>query len=166
GLTRGEILCGGAVPLDAGLADGAYFPPTLIDGVDPAAPLAQEEIFGPVLTVNTFAGEDEAVALANGTEYARLAALWARALSRAPAGGRGRGGPGLRQHLRRRRRCRIAVRRIPKIRLRQGEGPCRPRRGHSHQNRCGETVNPRLAPAQRACSGDQHNAQQFQEILR
>ena len=83
GLTEGEILCGGAVPLDAGLADGAYFPPTLIDGVDPAATLAQEEIFGPVLTVNTFAGEDEAVALANGTEYALLAALWTRDLSRA-----------------------------------------------------------------------------------
>ncbi|HET6737161.1 aldehyde dehydrogenase family protein [Mycobacterium sp.] len=45
--------------------------------------VAQEEIFGPVLTVNTFQDEQEAVALANGTDYALLAALWTRDLSRA-----------------------------------------------------------------------------------
>ncbi|MGI5218854.1 aldehyde dehydrogenase family protein [Nocardia sp. CA-290969] len=83
GRTRGEIRCGGAVPTDDHLAEGCYFPPTLIDGVDPAAAIAQEEIFGPVLTVNTFADEDQALALANGTEYALLAALWTRDLSRA-----------------------------------------------------------------------------------
>ncbi|NKY59092.1 aldehyde dehydrogenase family protein [Nocardia flavorosea] len=83
GLTRGEILCGGAVPTGNELTEGCYFPPTLIDGVDPAAAIAQEEIFGPVLTVNTFADDDQALALANGTEYALLAALWTRDLSRA-----------------------------------------------------------------------------------
>ncbi|MEU4431016.1 aldehyde dehydrogenase family protein [Nocardia rhamnosiphila] len=83
GLTRGEILCGGTLPTGGRLTEGAYFPPTLIDGVDPAATIAQEEIFGPVLTVNTFTDDEQALALANGTDYALLAALWTRDLSRA-----------------------------------------------------------------------------------
>lgn len=83
GRTEGEILCGGAPPTGNRLAEGAYFPPTLIDGADPAGAIAQEEIFGPVLTVNTFTDEEQALALANGTEYALLAALWTRDLSRA-----------------------------------------------------------------------------------
>ncbi|QHE67608.1 aldehyde dehydrogenase family protein [Rhodococcus sp. WAY2] len=82
-LTKGEIVCGGIVPEDEPLAGGAYFAPTLIDNVDPASPIAQEEIFGPVLVVNSFAGEEEAVALANGTEYALLGSVWTADLSRA-----------------------------------------------------------------------------------
>jgi aldehyde dehydrogenase (NAD+)/betaine-aldehyde dehydrogenase len=83
GVVKGEIICGGSTPADAALADGAYFSPTLIDGVDPDSLIAQEEVFGPVLTVNTFSDEDEAVALANGTSYGLLAALWTRDVSRA-----------------------------------------------------------------------------------
>jgi aldehyde dehydrogenase (NAD+) len=83
GTTKGEILCGGERPDDAGLADGCYFAPTLIDDVDPAAEIAQEEIFGPVLTVNKFSDEDEAVSLANGTAYGLLGAAWTSDLSRA-----------------------------------------------------------------------------------
>ncbi|MFI5717607.1 aldehyde dehydrogenase family protein [Nocardia sp. NPDC051750] len=82
-VTQGEILCGGGPPNVPGLSDGAFFAPTLIDGVDPTAPIAQDEIFGPVLTVNTFTEEQEALALANGTDYALLAAVWTRDLSRA-----------------------------------------------------------------------------------
>ena len=83
GLTQGEILCGGTVPTDAGLSRGAYFSPTLIDGVDPGSMIAQQEIFGPVLTVNSFADDDEALALANCTDYGLLAAVWTTDLSRA-----------------------------------------------------------------------------------
>ncbi|QIX52657.1 aldehyde dehydrogenase family protein [Rhodococcus sp. DMU1] len=82
-MTKGEILVGGTAPDDPSLAGGAYFLPTLIDDVDPASPIAQEEIFGPVLVVNTFATEDEAIALANGTQYALLGAVWTADLSRA-----------------------------------------------------------------------------------
>jgi aldehyde dehydrogenase (NAD+) len=81
--TKGDIVCGGGVPTDPDLAAGAYFSPTLIVGVDPASAIAQEEIFGPVLTVNSFADEDEAVALANGTEYGLLASVWTSDISRA-----------------------------------------------------------------------------------
>src|SRR5205814_7388512 len=45
--------------------------------------IAQDEIFGPVITVNTFADEDEAIDLANGTEYGLLGAVWTSDLSRA-----------------------------------------------------------------------------------
>jgi len=80
---KGEILCGGGPPKDAQLADGAYFAPTVIADVDPTSPIAQEEIFGPVLTVNRFFGEDEAIRLANGTQYGLIGAVWTTDLSRA-----------------------------------------------------------------------------------
>lgn len=83
GNTKGEIVCGGEPLTDTGLAGGSYFAPTLIDDVDPAAEIAQEEIFGPVLTVNKFDDEEEAVSLANGTPYALLGAVWTANLSRA-----------------------------------------------------------------------------------
>jgi aldehyde dehydrogenase (NAD+)/betaine-aldehyde dehydrogenase len=81
--TKGEILCGGSVPRDEHLTQGCYFAPTLIDDVDPASQIAQEEIFGPVITVNTFRDEDEAIGLANGTQYGLIAAAWTADLSRA-----------------------------------------------------------------------------------
>lgn len=80
---KGEILCGGGPPNDARLAEGAYFAPTIIDGADPASPIAQEEIFGPVLTVNRFSTDDEAIELANGTQYGLLGAVWTSDLARA-----------------------------------------------------------------------------------
>ncbi len=80
---NGETLCGGAPPHDAPLADGAYFAPTVIAGVNPASTIAQEEVFGPVLTVNRFFDEDEAIGLANGTQYGLLGAVWTTDLSRA-----------------------------------------------------------------------------------
>ncbi|MFF3567490.1 aldehyde dehydrogenase family protein [Nocardia jiangxiensis] len=82
-LTKGEVLLGGSIPDDPSLAGGAYFSPTLVDGVDPQADIAQQEIFGPVLVCNTFDTEEEALALANGTEYALLGAIWTKDLSRA-----------------------------------------------------------------------------------
>ncbi|GLY38898.1 aldehyde dehydrogenase [Amycolatopsis sp. NBRC 101858] len=79
----GELVTGGTIAEPDGITGGAYFAPTLIDGVDPAAPIAQEEVFGPVLTTMRFSTEEEAIALANGTEYALLGAVWTRDLSRA-----------------------------------------------------------------------------------
>ena len=78
-----DIVFGGTIAEPDGITGGAYFTPTLIDRVDPAAPIAQEEIFGPVLVVTPFATEDEAVELANGTDYALIGAVWTRDLARA-----------------------------------------------------------------------------------
>jgi acyl-CoA reductase-like NAD-dependent aldehyde dehydrogenase len=70
-----EMLVGG-VPLERG--PGYYVDPTVFTGVDMDARVAREEIFGPVLTVIPFEGEDEAVALANDVEFGLSANIWTR----------------------------------------------------------------------------------------
>lgn len=62
---------------------GSYLAPTVFDRVDPASRIAREEIFGPVLSVLTFDDLDEAVRLANATEYGLAAGLWTSGLSTA-----------------------------------------------------------------------------------
>ncbi len=64
---------GGAVHPDLG---GLYYQPTLLTGAAPGAEILAEEVFGPVLTLQTFAGQQEAVALANGTRYGLAATLF------------------------------------------------------------------------------------------
>ena len=56
--------------------EGYFYPPTLFTGVAPAATIAQEEIFGPVLVTTTFRTPAEAVALANNTRYGLAASVW------------------------------------------------------------------------------------------
>jgi aldehyde dehydrogenase (NAD+) len=55
---------------------GFFFPPTLFTGVAPAATVAQEEIFGPVLVSTTFRTHDEALSLANNSRYGLAASIW------------------------------------------------------------------------------------------
>ncbi|MFJ4364165.1 aldehyde dehydrogenase [Streptomyces chartreusis] len=62
---------------------GTYLEPTVFDGVAPTMRLAREEIFGPVLSVLAFDDLDEAVRLANATEYGLAAGLWTSDLSTA-----------------------------------------------------------------------------------
>ncbi|MFF2509059.1 aldehyde dehydrogenase [Streptomyces sp. NPDC058067] len=62
---------------------GSYLQPTVFDQVNPGMRLAREEIFGPVLSVLTFDDLDEAVTLANATEYGLAAGLWTSDLSTA-----------------------------------------------------------------------------------
>jgi acyl-CoA reductase-like NAD-dependent aldehyde dehydrogenase len=63
--------------------DGFFASPALLDGVDQASPFVQDEIFGPVLTVQPFDTEDEAIRLANGTAYGLSAGLQTRDVTRA-----------------------------------------------------------------------------------
>jgi acyl-CoA reductase-like NAD-dependent aldehyde dehydrogenase len=77
-----KILTGGAPPVRDSLAGGFYLEPTVVKA-DPGSQVCQEEIFGPVVTVTTFATEEEAIAIANGTEYGLGGGLWTRDLSRA-----------------------------------------------------------------------------------
>ncbi|WP_030295937.1 aldehyde dehydrogenase family protein [Streptomyces katrae] len=77
GLAEGAVLrCGGRRPEDPALADGFYYPPTVLDACRPDMRVVREESFGPVLTVERFSGEDEAVRLANDTEYGLAGAVW------------------------------------------------------------------------------------------
>ncbi|MEU8215469.1 aldehyde dehydrogenase family protein [Micromonospora taraxaci] len=69
GIADGARLVLGGPDRPEGLPTGAYVQPTIFADVDPTAPIAQEEIFGPVLTIIPYADEDEAVAIANGTQY-------------------------------------------------------------------------------------------------
>lgn len=60
-----------------------YFEPTIIDNVSPTSEIAQEEVFGPVLTVFEFETEAEAIQLANGTSYGLVTGIWTNDISRA-----------------------------------------------------------------------------------
>ncbi|WP_462380590.1 aldehyde dehydrogenase [Pseudomonas sp. Marseille-QA0892] len=62
---------------------GTYVEPTIFDGVTNAMKIAQEEIFGPVLSVITFQDAEEAVRIANDTQYGLAAALWTSDISKA-----------------------------------------------------------------------------------
>ncbi|MEV7184206.1 aldehyde dehydrogenase [Kitasatospora sp. NPDC093102] len=76
-----RLRTGGARTLTG--AGGAYLAPTVFDQVAPDSRLAREEVFGPVLSVLTFDDLDQAVALANATEYGLAAGLWTSDLSTA-----------------------------------------------------------------------------------
>ncbi|QIG45277.1 aldehyde dehydrogenase family protein [Nocardioides anomalus] len=77
GLEEGATLrCGGQAPDEEALQSGYYFLPTILDGVRSEMSVAQDESFGPVLTVETFSGEDEAVAIANDSIYGLAGAVW------------------------------------------------------------------------------------------
>ena len=72
----GARLITGGQRLAGELADGFYYPPTVLADVDPASELAQKEVFGPVLAITRFSDEAEAIALANGTEYGLSGYVW------------------------------------------------------------------------------------------
>lgn len=73
--------------------DGLFFAPTLIEPTSNDAEIVQQEVFGPVLTLQTFADEEEAIALANSTDYGLAAIVYTSSLGRADRVGRAvRGG--------------------------------------------------------------------------
>ena len=76
-----QVLIGGQRTLEE--TGGLYVEPTIFDGVDNAMKIAQEEIFGPVLSVISFDSAEEAVAIANDTPYGLAAAVWTADLSKA-----------------------------------------------------------------------------------
>jgi aldehyde dehydrogenase (NAD+) len=79
----GRVALGGGTPsMDPELADGFWIEPTIIVDVTSDMRICREEIFGPVVTVQSFRTEDEAIAIANGVEYGLAAGFWTRDLHR------------------------------------------------------------------------------------
>ncbi|MGE0218336.1 aldehyde dehydrogenase family protein [Mycolicibacterium sp.] len=74
-----RLLTGGGRPR----LPGFYLQPTVIADVEQSEPLVQQEIFGPVITVQPFDTDSDALAMANGTRYGLAASVWTAALSRA-----------------------------------------------------------------------------------
>ena len=79
-VSRGARVHTGGAPLPG---SGFYYPPTVLDNVPVDASMASEELFGPVAPVYRFETEDEAVRLANDTEYGLAAYIYSRDLKRA-----------------------------------------------------------------------------------
>ena len=77
-----EILSGGKAPSDPALANGCYIEPTVVRA-KPTDRVCQEEVFGPFVTVTTFADDAEALSIANGTDYGLGGGLWTTNLQRA-----------------------------------------------------------------------------------
>ncbi len=76
GLEEGaEMLCGGAEPPE-GMERGYFVRPTVFGRVTPEMTIAREEIFGPVLAIMTYGDDEEAVRLANATDYGLAATVW------------------------------------------------------------------------------------------
>lgn len=72
----GTILCGGRAPVEPELANGSYYEPTIIEGLDNSSLTAQEEIFGPVLVCIPFTDEEDLVKQANDTVFGLAAGIW------------------------------------------------------------------------------------------
>lgn len=80
----GRILCGGkAVRIEGRCANGWFIQPTVIEGLDQGCRTNQEEIFGPVVTIQPFDTEEEALAMANGVRYGLATTVWTSDLKRA-----------------------------------------------------------------------------------
>ena len=90
GYLEAGIRCGAQVVVGGpgrprGLSHGWFVRPTVFDGVDPNSLIAQEEIFGPVLSVITYDNEDEAIAIANNSNYGLSGAVFSKDVEKALA---------------------------------------------------------------------------------
>ncbi|MEM7207586.1 MAG: aldehyde dehydrogenase [Pseudomonadota bacterium] len=78
-----EVLLGGGFPEDPALAKGAYYPPTLLAGLENSSELCQQEIFGPVAALLPFDDESDLLAQANHSDFGLASGIWTQNQKRA-----------------------------------------------------------------------------------
>ncbi len=78
-----ELVCGGRIPQSPELKNGFFFEPTVLTGVPAGAAIFREEVFGPVAIVNRFSSPEEAVRLANSSDFALACSIWSQDLDSA-----------------------------------------------------------------------------------
>jgi aldehyde dehydrogenase (NAD+) len=84
-LEAGAVVAAGGLERPAGLDRGHFVAPTVVTGVRPDAEIVREEVFGPVLTVQAYRDPEDAVAMANATDYGLSGAVWSASEERALA---------------------------------------------------------------------------------
>jgi aldehyde dehydrogenase (NAD+) len=77
------LVCGGSRATGDGLDKGYFVHPTIFDRVTPDMRIAQEEVFGPVLSIIPFDSDDDALAIANHSIYGLAAGVWTASIGRA-----------------------------------------------------------------------------------
>jgi betaine-aldehyde dehydrogenase len=73
-----QVLCGGKIPDAETLKKGFFFPPTILAGVTSQMRIFQEEVFGPIVCVSKFSTLEEAIELANASDFALAASIWTK----------------------------------------------------------------------------------------